>query len=457
MRTKMRKKSAKHHPEVRWNPRDNRTDDEMPPKRRFHRVWFEAIVNLLDAIKKTGLPADRVVNKYFRDNKQLGSRDHTFITEALYDILRNRRRLESVLTAAFGEATHENLAWIAVIRTKEWIGLELPAAPERLAAIHVALRNEVLPKEPAAALALRFSLPDWVAQALIRDYTVARAEQIATSLRERAPLVVRANALRMPREQVIARLEAEGIPATATKLSPDGIELGKRLNFNGNPAWKEGLYEVQDEGSQLIAWLAEARPGQKIVDACAGAGGKTLALAAAMNNRGMLYAFDNNERRLEPLKLRARRAGVHNIRMATLTGTSDARIERLRDEMDAVLVDAPCSGSGVLRRNPDAADRIGPGFVQELRATQLALLHAWARTVKQGGRLVYATCSVLSDENESVVDEFLAKHPEFSLMHAGEVLARQGIRLPGEHRTMRLLPDTHNTDGFFGAVMVRGS
>ncbi len=428
---------------------------EVPRVPRFHRVWHQAIVDILAAIERSPVPADRVVQRYFRTHPKLGARDHTVVSEAVYDVLRNRRRLIAQLEA-HADATDENLAWAALLRADQWPDDVLPAAPDRIEAIRDALAHDPAPTAAGAErLAWRHSLPDWLAEALVTELGEERADTVAASLRERAPLVVRANTLRISRDALIERLAEEGVEAEPTSLSPAGLRFAKRLNFHANPAFRDGLYEVQDEGSQLIAALVDARPGQKIVDACAGAGGKTLALAASMDNRGMLYAFDNSPRRLEPLKLRARRAGAHNIRMAAVTGVSDARIERLRGEAHAVLVDAPCSGVGVLRRNPDAADRLTDAFLAELRQTQAALLHAWARAVRPGGRLVYATCSLLRAENEAIVDDFLAAHPDFHLAHANEELERHGIAADLDAPTMRLWPDRHTTDAFFAAVLIR--
>lgn len=428
---------------------------ESPAPRRFHRVWFDAIATLLAEIDRSPAPADRTVNRFFRDRPKLGSRDHTLIAETVYDVLRNRRHVERAAHEALDDTGAEALAWAGLLRTGQWKPGELPGNVAALERLHIALQRPLPEPVEPAAVAFRWSIPEWLAEELVDALGPARADRVGASLRGRAPLTIRSNALRISRADLAARLEAAGIPSEPTRFGPDGLVLLKRLNFLADPAFREGLYEVQDEGSQLIARLVEARPGQKIIDACAGSGGKTLALAASMNNRGMLYAFDNSEKRIDPLKLRARRAGVHNVRRGVVDGYSDVRIERLRDEAHAVLIDAPCSGLGVIRRHPDAADRVDRTMLDRLMATQRGLLHAWSRAVRPGGRLVYATCSLLRDENERMVEEFVATHRHFELLNARELLAAQGIDLPTTDPWMRLYPDAHNTDGFFAAALVR--
>ncbi|MBL8952607.1 MAG: RsmB/NOP family class I SAM-dependent RNA methyltransferase, partial [Myxococcaceae bacterium] len=271
----------------------------------------------------------------------------------------------------------------------------------------------------------------------------------AEAMNVRGPLVGRVNTLRGTREQCIAALEQEDVRVTPTLLSPLGILIETRTNVYSLEAFKKGLFEVQDEGSQLLGMLVDAPP-KKVVDACAGAGGKTLQLAAQMKNRGDLYAFDIDPRRLEELKIRARRDSVHNVRIHILPNVPD-----LAGKADRVLVDAPCTGTGTLRRKPDARYRIREEQVAEYAAKQRALLEQFAPMVKPGGRLIYGTCSILREENEDVVAAFLRDHLDFEVMSAAEVLGPELGPKVTRGGFLSTFPHLHCTDGFFGAVLRR--
>jgi 16S rRNA (cytosine967-C5)-methyltransferase len=221
--------------------------------------------------------------------------------------------------------------------------------------------------------------------------------------------------------------------------------------INRHSLFRDGLVEVQDEGSQLLAWLLAPRRGEMIADYCAGAGGKTLALAMLMRGTGRIYAMDVSARRLAALGARAARAGITNVHSVALSGDRDPRVKRLAGKLDRVLVDAPCSGFGTLRRNPDLKWRQGPQAVAELVQKQRAILRAASVLVKPGGRLVYATCSILKEENEAIADDFAAAHPQFTPLSCDELLAAQRIPLRTGDR-LRLWPHVHGTDGFFAAA-----
>ena len=265
-------------------------------------------------------------------------------------------------------------------------------------------------------------------------------------MNQRAPLTVRANLLKNSRDELIATLTAEGARVEATKLSPWGVTFTGRTNVFALRAFKAGLFEVQDEGSQLIALACEARPGQLVVDACAGAGGKALALASEMHNKGRLVACDRDGRRLDEMRPRARRAGVHNWEARAVPESSDARVQDLTASADVVLVDAPCSGLGALRRNPDARWRLDAAEVASFPPRQLQILERYSRLVKPGGRLVYATCSINRAENQEIRAAFLEKHSaEFTSAPA----------LAGFAGDVQLLPHQHGTDGFYIAAFTR--
>jgi 16S rRNA (cytosine967-C5)-methyltransferase len=253
---------------------------------------------------------------------------------------------------------------------------------------------------------------------------------------------------------VLAQLTAEGMEATPTPWSPIGIRLRHKPALNKHQLFLSGKVEVQDEGSQLLGFLVAPKRNDMVVDFCAGAGGKTLLLGAMMNSQGRLYAFDISEKRLANLKLRLKRSGLSNLHPQLIAHENDQKIKRLAGKIDRVLVDAPCSGMGTLRRNPDLKFRQSLQSVDELSEKQARILAAASKLLKPGGRLVYATCSLLPQENRAIVDAFLAAHPDFTLRPANEILAQQLIPLDtGE--CLQLLPQLHGTDGFFAAVMER--
>jgi 16S rRNA (cytosine967-C5)-methyltransferase len=256
---------------------------------------------------------------------------------------------------------------------------------------------------------------------------------------------------------VLERLEADGTPAAATRYSPIGVRVKEKVALNKHPMFLDGAVEVQDEGSQILGLLVEPRRSDMVVDFCAGAGGKTLQLGAAMGSHGRLYAYDVSDKRLANLTPRLRRSGLSNVHPQRIDGENDTKVKRLRGKVDRVLVDAPCTGLGTLRRNPDLKTRQTESGLAELNAKQWAILEAAAALVKPGGRLVYGTCSLLEEENEAIVERFLAAHPDFAIVPCSEVLAHQGLEIPGCERYLRLLPHVHDTDGFFAAVMQRAA
>ncbi len=262
------------------------------------------------------------------------------------------------------------------------------------------------------------------------------------------------NTLKAPREAVLDRLDFDKIASQPTRYSPLGVRTREKPVLSQHPMFLDGAVEVQDEGSQLLGLLVEPRRGEMVVDFCAGAGGKTLQLGAAMGSSGRLYAFDVSDKRLTNLTPRLKRSGLSNVHPQRISGENDAKVKRLRGKIDRVLVDAPCTGLGTLRRNPDLKARQDETALAELNVKQRSILAAAAALVKPGGRLVYGTCSLLAEENEDIVAEFLAAHPEFRVVPAGEIFARLGIKLEADPY-LHLYPHIHDTDGFFAAVMER--
>ena len=418
-------------------------------------------------------PADAALSGFFRARKS-GARDRSFIAETAYAVLRRKRLLERLaacgpnLEAAFlapgatpkrasrtpgarrispRELVLLSLSRVRGMSQRQLEGALLPGEAEWLADI----RRQ---PEPELTLAEQLDFPDWLVESLAPRMSPEDLLALARALNTPAPLDLRVNTLKAEREGVIARLAADGIVAAPCPYSPLGLRLKTRPFLQKHPAYLDGSIEVQDEGSQLLGFLLAPKRGEMVVDFCAGAGGKTLILGAMMRSTGRLYAFDVSDKRLARLKPRAARAGLSNLHPACLSGENDTRVKRLSGKVDRVLVDAPCSGLGTLRRNPDLKWRQSAQSVAELTVKQAAILAAAARLLKPGGRLVYATCSILAEENEDIVDAFLAAHADFRRLSAQDLLAAQGIAIDcGED--MRLSPQKHGTDGFYAAVLER--
>jgi len=397
---------------------------------------------------KFAQPADAALSAYFRAQKT-GSRERAFIAETAYAVLRRRRWLTRVAGA---DANPGQLALAALVRIQglNQRQLEEALAPDEMAWV-VALKAK---PEPELTLAEQADLPDWLSERLLARMSAEDMLALARGLNRPAPLDLRVNELKAKREEVVAQLESEGIAAEPCRYAPAGVRLKTKPALARHPLYLEGKVEVQDEGSQLLGHLLAPKRGEMVVDFCAGAGGKTLLLGAMMRSTGRLYAFDVSDKRLAKLKPRVARSGLSNVHPACISGENDQRVKRLAGKIDRVLVDAPCSGLGTLRRNPDLKWRQTPESIAELTRKQTDILGSASRLVKPGGRLVYATCSILGEENEGIVDAFLAAHADFRRLSAAEVLAKQGIALDcGED--MRLLPHVHGTDGFYAAVLER--
>ncbi len=300
-------------------------------------------------------------------------------------------------------------------------------------------------------------LPDWLADAL-RTELGQGYDALAAALQQPAPLDVRVNGLKAKRPAVLQQLRQAGHDAAPTRYAPWGLRLVGKPSLHALPAFQNGLLEVQDEGSQLLALLVEPRRTDTVVDFCAGAGGKTLALGALMRNQGRLYAFDTSAHRLDALKPRLQRSGLTDVQTLALAHEGDARLQRLAGKVDRVLVDAPCSGLGTLRRSPDLKWRLSVKTVAAMAALQQRILAQAALLVKPGGRLVYATCSLLREENEAVAHGFAATHAGFMALDAATVLEHAGVAQADalcRSGYLRLWPHLHQTDGFFAALWQR--
>jgi 16S rRNA (cytosine967-C5)-methyltransferase len=413
---------------------------------------LDLVIQALRTALKMEHPADAVL-RYFFQAERIGSNERSLVAETLFGVLRHRLFLEHGCTLGDkGQATARRMAlayWVKfggynlrelepLLKAKEaeWLG--------NVKSINV---NDL-------PLSIQAELPDWIVEKLRVQLDDAGILELGRSMQQPAPLDLRVNTLLAGRNEVLQALQAEGMDAQATPYSPMGIRLKYKPALNKHALFLSGKFEVQDEGSQLLGLLLAPKRNDMVVDFCAGAGGKTLMLGAMMNSQGRLYAWDISEKRLTNLKPRLKRSGLSNVQPQLIAHENDSKVKRLAGKIDRVLVDAPCSGLGTLRRNPDLKFRQSPQSVAELNGKQAAILASAARLLKQGGRLVYATCSLLHEENQAIVQDFLAAHPDFTLLPAGDVLRQQHIALEmGDY--LQLTPQLHNTDGFFAAVLER--
>jgi 16S rRNA (cytosine967-C5)-methyltransferase len=426
-----------------------------------------------EARAEWGFATDLVATA-FRRNRQLGSHDRRLVAETVYGLVRSERRLEAIADELLARRRERREALSPQARAELKLAIFEVRQGVPAAAVADDMRRVVpggLDLAPAAAddaglagtsgldrEAVRLSYPTWLIERLVADRAdggVEAALALAEALNRRAPLAIRANTLKISRDDLAARLGREGIVARPTPLAPAGLILETRTNVFGLESFGEGLFEVMDEGSQLVAEAVAPPPQGRVVDACAGAGGKTLALAAAMANRGRLLALDVNGKKLEELRRRARRAGLSSVAARPIEPGVPLPQEARPGAWDRVLVDAPCSGLGTLRRNPEARWRLQPATVDRFAAQQLALLVTYAPLVAPGGRLIYATCSILRSENEQVVERFVAERPEFVPMSLKEIWGKERAEPLGGGEVLRLSPERHDTDGFFAAVLRR--
>jgi 16S rRNA (cytosine967-C5)-methyltransferase len=411
---------------------------------------IDTTAELLRLVLRFEYPADAELTRFFREHKSLGPRERGTLAEAVYCVVRLKPRFEyfcKISTNVKGNVNRK-LALLGLSQATS-LPLDTISAVER--EWLMAAKNVDVATLPAP---LQHCLPAWLADALFAQYG-ADGVPLTLSLLDAAPLDLRVNAVKAKRDEVFSNLRSRGVELERSPFSPHGLRLGGKPQLSKWPEFEKGLIEVQDEGSQLLAELLAPKRGEMVADFCAGAGGKTLALGALMRNTGRLYAFDVSAKRLDKLAPRLARSGLSNVHPVAIDSERDTRIKRLAGKMDRVLVDAPCSGLGTLRRNPDLKWRQTPESVTEMSAKQLAILQAAASLVKPGGRLVYATCSLLEAENGAVIAQFLANASEFTL--SGVQDFANSLGLTGQGDTLQLLPHRERTDGFFAAAFTRAA
>jgi 16S rRNA (cytosine967-C5)-methyltransferase len=393
-------------------------------------------------------PADSVLRNFFAANRGLGQRDRAFIAETVFSVVRHKRLLEQLVH----DATPRKLVCAALIKLQGYSLGQLDAFLE--SADHDWTLEVKTADIESLSPAVRLSLPDWLYERLLIESSEEHVLAFARAMLNPAPLDLRVNTLLADRDQVLRDLRDSGFNASLMHYSPVGIRIAGKPAINRHALFASGAIEVQDEGSQLLGYLVAPKRREMVVDFCAGAGGKTLLMGAMMQSQGRLYAFDVSEKRLKNLNPRLKRSGLSNVHPQLIANEHDIKIKRLAGKIDRVLVDAPCSGLGTLRRNPDLKWRQSPQSINELAEKQKSILAAAASLLKPGGRLVYATCSVLGQENQDIVEQFLADHSGFEEISAKLVLAESHIDLDSD-RYLRLFPHVHNTDAFFAAILQR--
>ncbi len=419
------------------------------------KALLETCSELIRQVLLFDHPADAVVGRFFRQHRQLGPRERHTLSETVYTVLRQKLLFDHF--APWGSGPRERrMAILGFQADGDFLRSALSEAEKAwLDRCQAIARDDLMERH-------RHNLPDWLAQAL-KDQVGPEFWALVESLHQSAPLDIRANTIQGKRADVHSALKQAGIESSPTPYSPCGLRLQGKPQLGQVPAFVEGGFEIQDEGSQLLALLLEARRTEMVVDFCAGAGGKTLALGASMRNTGRLYAFDTSAVRLDAFKTRLGRSGLSNVHPAVIAHERDDRVRRLRGKIDRVLVDAPCTGLGTLRRHPDLKWRQNEQTVAEMAAIQASILRAAARLLKPGGRLVYATCSLLVQENEAIAQDFSQESSDFVAVPALQVL--QGLKVEQAHTLcaggdngdlyLRLWPHRHQTDGFFAAVWQR--
>ena len=416
------------------------------------KALLDACSELVRLALKFDHPADAIVSRFFRDHRGLGPRERATMAETVYTVLRKKLLFDHLAPSGSGPK-ERRLAILGFYGPDDFLRSALTDQEKNW----LDQCQEVDPLDLMERH--RHNLPEWLVQPL-KDQLGAEFWPLVESLNMGAGLDLRVNDFKAKRADVQKELAKAGIKAVPTPYSPWGLRIAGKPALNKMEAFIRGDFEVQDEGSQLLAMLVDAKRGEMVVDFCAGAGGKTLAIGAAMRSTGRLYAFDTSAGRLDSFKPRQARSGLSNVHPAAIAHERDDRVKRLSGKIDRVLVDAPCSGLGTLRRNPDLKWRQSLQSVADMAVKQIAILQSASRLLKNGGRLVYASCSVLPEENEAIAQAFSAANPEFEPMQTGEILT--GLKVVhaaslcsgGDNGQLylRLWPHRHGTDGFFAAI-----
>ena len=380
------------------------------------------LIGIHDALQETFFQdkkyADKVLERLLKAHKKWGSADRQVVSEMFYDIVRWKKRLEYYI----GEGAKPGKIYKLILAYLLWSEANYKKFEEfegiKIADILGKLRKVSVPTK-----AIEHSIPDWLAETLKKELG-EKWEKEMKAMNEQAPVVLRANTLKISAQELVESLEEEGVKAFTLREYPDAVQLEEKKNVFLTSAFKQGFFEVQDASSQRIGSLLGVREGMRVVDACAGAGGKTLQLAAMMKNKGQIIALDIHQWKLAELKRRAKRAGAFNIETRLIEDSKT--IKRLHNTADRLLIDAPCSGLGVLKRNPDSKWKIDEKFINRIKTEQEYILQNYAKILKKGGQMVYATCSILPSENGEQVQKFLLNNPEYHMIREESIMPSEG-------------------------------
>ncbi len=380
------------------------------------------LIGIHDALQETFFEknkyADKVIERLLKSHKKWGSEDRKTVSEIFYNIIRWKKRLEYYM----GEGAKPGNIYKMILAYLLWSKTKYKKF-EEFEGIKIADILKKLEKNTVPSKAIQHSIPDWLAETLEKELG-DNWEKEMIALNEQAPTVLRANTLKTTVRELMDELKEENVESFSLKQYPDAVQLEEKKNVFLTSAFKDGLFEVQDASSQKIGEMLDVQEGMRVVDACAGAGGKTLHLAALMKNKGQIIALDIYEWKLAELKRRAKRAGAHNIETRTIT--DNKVIKRLQEKADRLLIDAPCSGLGVLKRNPDSKWKIDQEFIDRIKGEQQQILQDYSKILKKGGRMVYATCSILPSENNEQVEKFLENNPDFKLLKDEKIMPSEG-------------------------------
>ena len=380
------------------------------------------LIGIHDALEETFFQdkkyADKVLERLLKAHKKWGSADRQVVSEIFYDIVRWKKRLEYYM----GEGTKPSNIYNLILAYLFWKKVKYKKFDE-FDGIKTGGILSKLDKKTFPTKAIEYSVPDWLA-GLFEKELGAKWEKEMSALNEQAPVILRANSLKISAENLVEILKEEGVNSFVLRGYPDAVQLEEKKNVFLTSAFKEGFFEVQDASSQKIAELLDVKEGMRVVDACAGAGGKTLHIAALMKNKGQIIALDIYEWKLAELKRRAKRAGAFNIETRFIE--DNKVIKRLHNTADRLLIDAPCSGLGVLKRNPDSKWKIDEDFINRIKTEQENILQNYSKILKKGGKMVYATCSILPSENGEQVRKFLSENTEFALLKEENIMPSDG-------------------------------
>lgn len=429
----------------------------------------QAAIELIDQIltawmSQKRIPADKLLQNYFASHRYIGSKDRGQVSELVYWVLRHKAALEWWLDRTNQRIHGRSYVYAALILRKDYNPATIaslskdsqfsppPLTEDKQKMVETLVRHDIHHKDMPDPIRLNY--PEWM-DSLLDEAFGPKKEAAMQAMNGQAPTDLRTNTLKTRREALIATLNKEGFACAPTELSPLGVRLEKRGPVFTSETFKKGWFEVQDEGSQMVALLADAQPGMRVIDFCAGAGGKTLAMAAQMQNKGRVLALDTSEKRLSQLTPRLRRAGVDNVQTHIITSETDAYIKRHKQTADRVLVDAPCSGTGTWRRNPDLKWRFTQKDLEEVVQLQQSILQSALRLVKPGGRLIYATCSILKDENEKQIEQALKSANNFKVVCAEKIWDKNPVSDEPGVSYLSLTPHEDGVDGFFAAVLER--